>query len=252
MKAVATVYLLTNQHNGHAYVGVTRFASAVRWAQHVYRAAHMDTFLARAIRKHGAPAFQLTDMASCLSAGSAGSVEAEIIRRIAPVYNQTNGGEITVGRTATPEVRAKIRARALLRRFTPEQKAAQSVRKKAEYQSNPAFRASALAALARGRANVEGRAKRIAAVAASARGREWSAESRAKLSASCMGRVYPKHILDKIAAAKRKPVVCAELQRTFSCCDEAAARLGLSTSSIYKVCVGARPSVGGLTFSYGA
>ncbi len=255
----ATVYLVTNVLNGHTYVGVTRFTPEYRWAQHVSRAkGSYRTYLSKAINKYGAVNFIVEAFASCLSREHSGYVERLVIQRLAPVYNQTNGGEVTIGRKWTPEVRARMSALMSQRRLTPEQCSAMSLRKKEEYRKNPRFRAAAVEALGRGRQRVN-QENRIAAIRRADRPPGWNAashtpEAEAKRMATFMAR--PEHDRQMVFARSRlariKPVVCHTLDVTFGCCEEAAGQLGISTSSIYKVCAGARSSVNGLTFSYGA
>lgn len=51
---MAVVYQVINLINGHSYIGVTRFTSAHRWAQHKTTAAggKRDLYLYRAMRKY--------------------------------------------------------------------------------------------------------------------------------------------------------------------------------------------------------
>jgi len=251
MVPVATIYVITNRLNGHTYVGVTRGTSEERWKQHVTKALfNARTYLHRAIAKYGPDAFTVEAVASCLAKDTAGSVERTIIQQLAPVYNQTNGGEITFGRTFSAEARAKMSIRASARKFTAEQNKKQSIRKKEEFKSNPYFRAKALEALARGRANPEVQKRRAEAAGNAARSRVWSDESRARLSVSCMGRVYDREILGRMAQAKKKPVECHQLNTIFDSVSGAAESLGMHTSTVSKACLGKLRTAHGLTFSF--
>jgi group I intron endonuclease len=251
MASSATVYVVTNTINGHQYVGVTRFSPEHRWSGHVDTARRRPkSYLHRAISKYGADAFRVESLASCLTRDTSGDVERQIIQRIRPHYNQTNGGEVTTGRRGGPEVYQRVAEKNRGLRRTAATRAKQSAIKRARMASDPTYRAIALQALARGRANVD-QEKRIAASRAALKNRVWSAESRAKLSASRMGRVYGPDVIDKARLTKSKAITCQTLDMAFGCCEEAAIRLGISTSSIYKVCSGARQSVDGLVFSYG-
>ena len=249
--APATVYLVTNTVNGHAYVGVTRFTAEHRWAQHVTKAGRgrARTYLHRAIAKHGTDVFSVEAVASCLSVECAGDVERAVIQRLRPVYNQTNGGEITSGRRLTVETVEKMRAKAIGRKSTPEQNAANRERTAERWQQDASFRKTALAALSRGRVNVD-QQKRITAAAKSARERVWTVESRAKLSASRMGRVHSREVIERIRQSKKKPVECIELKTVFDSASEAAEGTGVSVTSVSRVCLGAMRSANGLTFQY--
>lgn len=243
----ATVYLVTNTRNGHTYVGVTRFAVEARWAQHVYTASRTPrSYLHRAIAKYGADAFTVEPVASCLSEPS--SVERMVIEQRAPIYNQTNGGEITVGRRIPREVSERIRRANIGKTRTPEQNAANSARKRAEWAGrDPQAKAEAIAALGRARLLVD-RSKQREASRASAKAYAWSAESRAKLSASCMGRRHTPDVLARIAAKHMKAVECVELKTVFDSMSEAAEATGVSITSVSRVCLGKRASANGLTF----
>lgn len=250
MHPAATVYLATNLVNGHAYVGVTRFALSTRWTQHVDNALkRCRTHLHRAIAKYGPEQFSIEAVASCLSITEAGVVERDVIRRIAPRYNQTNGGEITSGRRISPETRDLIRLKNTGLKRTPEQRAANSAQASARYHSNAEYRMKVLAAATRGRERVD-REKQRRATGDSARSRIWTPESRAKLSASCMGRRHPPEVLARIAAAKCKPVECLESRIVFGSVSKAAEATGVSITSVSRVCLGQRPRANGLTFKF--
>jgi hypothetical protein len=136
------------------------------------------------------------------------------------------------------------------RKQSPEQRAANGLRKKAAYQNDPSFRAKALAALERGRANPENARRRIAAVTRSSRNRVWSDASRRKLSDSRKGMRLPDDAIQRMRMKKFKPVICSTLDMEFGCVDEAAIRIGLSVQSIYNVCNGRQKAVDGLSFHY--
>lgn len=246
----ATVYLVTNKIDGKTYVGVTRFKPKSRWTQHLYKAKHAPTtHFHKAINKYGAENFSVTAIASCLDSAFVSAVEREVIKSFNPIYNQTNGGEITVGKRVPREVVERIIAANKGKKRTAEQKKANSDRAKARYLSNPEWKANVLEALVRARLNCD-HEKRKAAAGKSARERVWSKESRAKLSASCMGRKYSREVIERGAAKNRKMVECTTLHTVFDCCEDAAEALGFGSSSIYKVLAGARESVWGLNFVY--
>lgn len=244
----AVIYLITHRGTGRRYVGVTRFGIAKRWARHVYNATRPKTYLQRAIAKYGAAAFDVCQVASCLSVESAAEVEKDVIASMAPEFNQTAGGEFTKGRRTTPEVMSRIAASNRGKKRTPEQNAANSARKKA-LMADPIARAAATARLLNARAEID-EARRISAARAANAGRVWSDESRAKLSASCVGRRYGKEVIDRIRATKRKPVECIDLSCTFDSVSDAAAAMGLAISNVSQVCRGKRKTAGGMHFRF--
>lgn len=246
----ATVYVLTNTINDHQYVGVTRRSVEDRWKQHLRTARVAPrTYLHRALAKYGPAAFTVAPIASCLDRESVGDTERAVIQQLAPVYNQTNGGEITIGRRVPRAVVERIKAANTGLKRTPEQNAANSAQAKARYASNPEYAAACVAQLKQVRALIDEDTRRLA-VSNAARGRIWTEESRAKLSASCMGRRYGRDILDRMAEKHRKAVHCIELNWTFPSALEAAEQLGISNCNIGRVCAGKRTHAGGLRFRF--
>lgn len=246
----ATVYLATNKVNGKRYVGVTRKSVRGRFTAHVYHARKKPrTYFHHAIAKYGPEAFTVEAVASCLHPETVSEVERTVIQQLKPEYNQTNGGEFTVGKRVPREVVEKIRAGNVGKKRTPEQNAANSAQAKARWESNPKYREIAVAALTKGRANCD-ESKRIAAAAASARSRVWTLDSRAKLSASCTGRRHTQGTKDRIAAAKMRPVSCLNTGALYGSISEAAQATGISISGISKVCLGQRNAVNGLRFEF--
>lgn len=180
---VASVYLITNLVNGKTYVGVTKRSLRQRFTAHVYVAMRAPkTYLHRAIAKYGAGSFFIEPLASCLDAAGAVRAEKELIRSLAPEYNQTNGGEFTLGRRFSDDTKEKIAAKHRGMKSSPEAVEKNRAATKARWE-DPAFRAAALAGLARGRVAVD-QVKRRALVAEACRTRVWTDESRAKLSQS--------------------------------------------------------------------
>ncbi len=179
----AVIYLVVNDVTGDTYIGVTQYTVADRWRRHVYTAMTAPrTRLHCAIADHGANAFSVTHIATCLQIEEAIKAEQEIISEWRPTYNQTNGGQFTVGKKLTPEIVAKIRAGNIGKKRTAEQNKANSEKAKERYQ-DPIYRAKILAALEKARAAVDRNKQRAAASKASGE-RVWSDASRAKLSAS--------------------------------------------------------------------
>jgi group I intron endonuclease len=181
----ATVYLATNTVNGHQYVGVTRFSVAQRWKEHVRNAARgKRSYLYAAMRKYGAEHFTVEPVASCLSITAAQATEREVILNYRPAYNQTNGGEFTVGRKTTPEVAARIAEKNRGQKRSAETK--EKLRLLGEERwanATPGQIAANIDVLALARARMD-RDKQREASGKSARERIWSDESRAKASAS--------------------------------------------------------------------
>jgi group I intron endonuclease len=246
--ATGVVYLVTNLVNGNTYVGVTRFTPKVRWKQHVYCANRgLKTRLHSAIRKYGAGNFDVAEVASCLT--NPGDTESDVIRTFAPVYNQTNGGEITKGRRVSPEVAAKIAAKNRGLKRTPKQNAANADRAKARHATDPAYHSNCVEKLqvARGAVNTE---KRLAAVRAALTGKPLAPERVAALAAFSTGRKQSRHAIEAGAAKRRKKVLCVELRRTFGSILEASAALGVSNANIGRCCRGSRKTAGGYHFSF--
>lgn len=236
-----TIYLVTNRTTGDTYVGVTRGTLSARWRQHVYVANRgAVTRLHKAVVEHGPEAFRVEPIASCLRPEWAAAFEQEVIKALRPTYNQTNGGQFTVGKRVAPEVVERIRVANTGQRRTPEQRAANSAAKKRQYAERPELRALMAHNLAKARAVVN-EERRRAASSASSKNRVWSDESRAKLSASCMGRRY-LHVI--------KPVECITLGQVFESAAAAAKATGLSVSSIRHAVLGHQRRAGGLEFRY--
>lgn len=247
----AIIYLITNGINGNRYIGLTRFGIKARWTQHLYKArAGVKTYLYAAMRKYGAENFEIVEVASCLNAEDAGEVEREVIKSLRPEYNQTNGGEFTVGKRVPREVVERIVAKNRGLKRTPEHNQRMSEIKRRQIAERPELRAAYIKQIKAARALVDENKRREAA-ARSARGRVWSAESRAKLSTSCMGRKYGPDVLQRMARKHDKPVECMTLGVTFDSISEAAKHLRLGISSISKACIGrTQNTAGGMRFRF--
>jgi group I intron endonuclease len=245
---IAVIYLITNLINAKTYVGVTRFALAKRWGGHVATAkAGGRSRLGSAIRKYGPENFDIAEIASCLS--DSGSVEREVIKSFRPDYNQTNGGEHTIGRKHTPETVARIIAKNRGKKRTPEQRAANSAQAAARHASDPDYRARCTASLARGRLNVD-QAKRIAAVREGWRVRDWTEADAERHKQAHKGRKPSPTTIAAAAAKHRKPIMCVNTGEVFSSALEASAALGVGNYSISKVARGTQRSASGLQFRF--
>lgn len=247
----ASIYLVTNQIDGHTYIGVTRFTVEKRWKEHKWKSRQkQNSWFHKAIAKHGAENFTVTAVASCLSSDTAWAVEQDVILSFLPTYNQTNGGEFTAGkRCLSAETKLKMSSSQKGRKHSAERIAANSAQAKARYAANPEFKAKAIARLKDARPLID-QEKRIAAVRKHQETYVWSDESRAKLSASCMGRKHSKEIIQRMARKKDKPVECISLNTTFDSVSDAAEACGFSISGISKVCHGKRRQIHGLHFQF--
>jgi group I intron endonuclease len=243
------VYLATNKANGKQYVGLTRRSLNSRWRQHVNVANQgAKTYFHRAIVKHGVDGFDVQPMVSALSLAYLADLERLMISEIKPEYNQTNGGEVTLGRKYDDATKEQIRLKNTGKKRSPETRKMLSDMVKQRYVDRPELKAAVTAQILKVRSNID-EDKRRKAASEAAKKQPWTAESRAKLSASCMGRRYNQEIIERMKASKRKAVQCSD-GRVFTCREEAAKATGIGKDSIWKVCNGRRPSVKGLIFSY--
>lgn len=246
-KPEAVIYLITNLVNGKRYVGATRFAIEKRWAEHRYKATlKAKSYLHRAIAKYGADNFKVEQIASCI--GDWSECEKQVIQSLKPEYNLTNGGEITVGRRVSAEVKERIRQANIGKKRTPEQNARNSALKR-EQSKDPEYRKKLLAAGEKGRANKseENRLAGIRRAAAEGKmSRVISPEHHAKMIAASKA----PDVVARIAAAKMKPVECVTLNTVFDSVGAAADACGLSISGVSMVCLGKRKKVHGLVFTF--
>jgi group I intron endonuclease len=247
---VARIYLVTNSVNGKRYVGVTRKTAAERFKGHCYTAHHAaKTFFHRAIVKYGAEAFTVEEIAVCFDLQAALDAERSLIAAWEPEYNQTNGGEFTIGRRIPREVADRIAAANRGLKRTPEHNALNSRLAKERYRTNPEWRAKIVASLDKARGLVDEEKRRRAAGDAQ-RGRVWSKETRAKLSASCMGRRYSREVIERGARKKDKPVRCVTTGADFRSVSDAAAKTGSSICGVSRVCRGDLKTSNGLRFCF--
>ena len=243
------VYLATNKTNGKQYVGLTKRSLDARWNQHVNVANKgAKTYFHRAIVKHGMAGFDVHPIVSALSLDYLADLERTLIADLKPEYNQTNGGEVTMGRKYNDAAKEQIRLKNTGKKRTLETRKKLSDMVKQRYIDRPELKAAATKYILAARSSVD-EEKRKKAAAEAAKNQPWTAESRAKLSASCMGRRYNSEIIEKIASKNRKPIQCSN-GKVFTCRAEAAKETGISERSIWRVCNGKYPSVKGLKFSY--
>src|SRR6266404_2350216 len=110
------VYVIRNQVDGKGYVGKT-FDPESRWYRHKRLAATgADTYLYRAMRKHGADSFTFAVVESC-GANEALAFEREqywvkaLFTRAPVGYNMSDGGEGQTGFKHSEESKPKMASR---------------------------------------------------------------------------------------------------------------------------------------------
>lgn len=102
------IYKLTNTVNGKFYVGqTTKPRVEQRFHEHVSLAKTKGNYiLAKAIRKYGPDAFEISTISTHTSVAELNAAEIKAIAELQPQYNSTNGGDN--GYQMTPQVRKKI------------------------------------------------------------------------------------------------------------------------------------------------
>lgn len=243
------IYTATHLDSGRQYVGLTSQGLHTRWVQHCYHAKNPKTYFHKALGKYGADAFVIEQVASCLDAKEASQLERDIIQQQKPAFNQTNGGEFTIGKRVSADVVEKIKLANTGKVRTPEQNAKMSEIKKQQYIDNFELRQKSIAILDKARLLVD-KDKQKSSASLANKGRKWTDESRKKLSISCMGRRYSQDIINRMAQTKQKPVECITLACTFDSVSHAAEMMGMSISGISKVCIGKRKAIHGLKFNF--
>lgn len=104
----AFLYEVVHRASGRAYVGVAQDVTK-RWRAHRNLSARgSQTHFHRALRKYGREAFDWSVVAWCSSFDEALDAEREEIAARGRGFNQTDGGEGTLGFRHPPEVRAAI------------------------------------------------------------------------------------------------------------------------------------------------
>ncbi len=140
---MAIVYLLRNTVNDKLYVGKTVRTLDVRWSGHVAGAKRGDSdmMICRAIKKHGAVAFERRVLEEC-DASIVSEQEkfwiAELKTHVSQGgYNLTLGGEGLAGYNFSDESRQRMREAALGRKHTPEVRAKMSESAKKRGRNTP-------------------------------------------------------------------------------------------------------------------
>ena len=246
------IYVATNTCTGDQYVGLTIKTTVDRQKEHLRNARRgLRTHFYAAIRKYGAEAFIFSDYASVFNKADLSQMERQVIKDLRPKYNQTNGGEVTLGRKHDADTIERIRQSNIGKSRNPEQiKTLSEALKASEKHRARLYSAENKKHLAEARLLIDRDKQKLAASKAS-KGRKWTEESRAKLSASCVGRVYDPDVIERMRATKRKAISCNQTGEVFSCCEEAAAKTGASSKTIWRDCNGKSPNPKNrLTFSY--
>lgn len=124
-----TIYLITCLIHNKRYVGLTSMTLRRRWLAHVADSVKRRTEmpLHHAIRKYGADAFNIQEIASSADRATGNILERQMIivyqTRSPRGYNATDGGDggpTMVGRKHAPETNAKISAALTGRKIDPE------------------------------------------------------------------------------------------------------------------------------------
>lgn len=242
------IYVATNTITGKQYVGLTTVGVDKRWSNHVTYSRSPRTYFHKAIAKYGPSAFQVKEYASAINKKFLSELEKDVIQQIKPAYNQTNGGEVTFGRKYDDETKECIRLKNTGKKRTLEQKEKNREQKLAWFASHPEQKQKVAQQLAKARLLVD-ETKRLAAVQQSAKNRSWSDESRAKLSASCKGRRHTPDVIAKMAASKRRKVVCVQTGVVYPCAADAAEVISAHKTSVNAACKHGR-KVYGFNFKY--
>ena len=244
------VYVATNKLNGKQYVGLTQRTLAQRWCEHTGIARrYPKSYFHRAIAKYGVAAFDVQHVASATTVEYLADLERLVIADVQPEYNQTNGGELTVGKKYTPEIVARIAAKNRGKKRTAESRDRNRVQKQAWWDAHPEDKPKMAAALAVARGKVD-KVKRVEAVRATNKGRPLSAEHRAKVSRGHIGIRHSTEVLRRIVEKIKRPVLCVTTGVVYDCRVSAAVGCGVSPQSVFRVCNGKYPSVKGFAFSY--
>lgn len=169
-----TVYSVTHRATGRQYIGVTCRPVSRRWDQHRSDARKgRGWLLAKAIREHGAEAFDFAVIVSHLNEAAGKETECRLIALLEPAFNITPGGDAMP--VMTPEQRAAKSASMMGKSLNP-----------VGHQVTLATREKIAAALRGRKASEETRAKLRGRVPHN-RGVPVSAETRSKISRAKKG-----------------------------------------------------------------
>lgn len=212
----ASVYVVINAVDGKIYVGKA-VDPEKRWQSHTKAAQKgYESFLCRAIRKHGIDNFEFSVVETYGSEDEAFEAETLWIRALRELgfdlYNLNDGG--LGGGTPSAETRAKMSANSASRRPEVREKIAATLRgrkfseeHRAKLSENNASKrpevAAKIATSKRGGLNPMKRHEVAAKVGSALRGRTVPEETRAKMSAANLGQKRSEETRAKIRAARR-------------------------------------------------
>jgi group I intron endonuclease len=219
-----------------------------RWSNHVTHSRSPKTHFHKAIAKYGASAFRVEAYASAINKAFLAQLEKDVILQLAPAYNQTNGGEVTFGRKYDDATKEQIRLSNTGKKRTAEQRERSGQQKRDWFAKNPEQKAFTAKQLAEARLLVDEEKRRTAVISA-VKNRVWSDASRAKLSAARIGQRHGPEIIAKIAASKRRKVLCVQTNTVYACAEDAAAVVSAHKASINAACKHGR-KVYGFNFQY--
>lgn len=197
-----------------------------------------------------------------LSEADAFALEKKLIAKLraegVALTNVTDGGDGTFGYTHTEESKDKIRMAGTGRRPSEE-----TLKKLRQNRHTDETRAR-ISATKRGRVHSEETRRKISQ---SQIGRKASDSTREKMSKTRSGRPCLSTTREKISLAntgkkrtisqiennakvRRKPVICLETGKIYSCASEAAKEFGMSPDNVRKSCHGKVKNAKGKTFRY--
>lgn len=215
-----SIYVATNKHTGHQYVGQTRQLVQKRWDAHWRTAVCSSARKAKfqhALVTYGKEAFQVEEVFSAFDARALNEMEVLFISNLNPGYNSTRGGKGLRPITVSEETKRKRSDAAKARWANAEwrEKTVESI--KAAGQTDEA----------------KARGKVLAALGSMAR---WANHNK-KEPKQCRVKL-PKQKCDpsigkaRMIRSKWKPVYCPELQCSFLSQKAAAEYLGVVRTSI--------------------
>ncbi len=288
----ATLYMARNIANDDFYIGVTCRKLEVRKNQHLSEAksGKYNYYFQRAIRKYGADNFIWTKIGEMPTYQEGLDMEKELIKEMKPRYNQSAGGEGSLGVKKSPEARKKIseaqkgkkrnppseETRKKIgdahrgKKYSSERKEQMSISRKDLYKkgfvhpmlgkhhSEETRKQMSIDRMGNnynyGRKMSEYTKERLVEANKGNKyrlGQHHSTETRKKMSESNDGETFKKYAhLGPQASAKK--VICLNDGRIFDSASAAAKNYGSAKSAIIELCLGkrGRKTVNGRIFKY--